>query len=238
MFILNQIVGVGGFSIVDNLRLIVIAVIFIGIIAVFLYLRFAKNDRKTNGKYISKEETGEDLENMAALVEGTKEEPVVNLKTIEERIKNSEAGIITKFAAVIKDLKIEIDTKLTAELEDIRADFTTKIEKLISKTQERGFEILVKDQDILGTPASFLQTGEDPVSVSPFSKPKPIVEKVVAPEEIEEEMLEVLSKDNADVGIEEKVSGKAGGDSADFDIQEFLDELENLPSEKDMETEK
>ena len=50
MVLLNQIVGAGGFSITDNLRLIVIAAIFIGIIAVLLYLRFAKSGGKTNGE--------------------------------------------------------------------------------------------------------------------------------------------------------------------------------------------
>jgi len=51
MFILNQIIGIGGFSIADNLRLIIIVAIFIGIIAVLLYLKSAKNGRKAKGKY-------------------------------------------------------------------------------------------------------------------------------------------------------------------------------------------
>ncbi|MGR3292627.1 MAG: hypothetical protein ACUZ9M_01265, partial [Candidatus Scalindua sp.] len=70
------------------------------------------------------------------------------------------------------------------------------------------------------------------------------------PEEIKEEELAVPSEDKVDIKseakepiaspgeIEEKVSVEAEGDSADFDIQEFLDELENLPSEKDPEGEK
>lgn len=62
MVILNQIVGIGGFSIAANLRLIVIAAIFIGIIVVLLYLKLARNGEKTNGKDISKEEVGEDIE--------------------------------------------------------------------------------------------------------------------------------------------------------------------------------
>ena len=60
MVILNQIVGIGDFSIADNLRLIVIAAIFIGIIVVLLRIRFARNVEKTNGKYVSEEKDSED----------------------------------------------------------------------------------------------------------------------------------------------------------------------------------
>jgi len=51
-------------------------------------------------------------------------------------------------------------------------------------------------------------------------------------------VLEAPSEDKAGEKVEKKVSGEAVGDSADFDIQGFLDELENLPSENDLETEK
>lgn len=146
MVILNQIVGIGGFSIADNLRLIVIAVIFIGIIVVLLYLRVAKNGEKTNRKYISREETIkdktgediEDLENIVEYAEETAEKPVINFETIEEKIKNSEAEMIAKFAAVIKDVRVKIDAKLT-----------TEIEELIAKIEEREKEIVNKIENII-----------------------------------------------------------------------------------------
>ena len=141
MVILSQIVGTGGFSIVDNLRLIVIAAIFIGIVAVLLYLKFANSGGKTNGKYISKEKAGENIEDITGSTEGTGEEPVVNSsETIDEKIKNSEAEIITKFEAVIKDLRAQTDTKLTAE-----------IEGLISKIEEREKEVVKKIESVIDT---------------------------------------------------------------------------------------
>ena len=296
MVILNQIVGIGDFSIADNLRLIVIAAIFIGIIVVLLFLKFARSGEKTNGGIYSKEEADEDIEDTeniednAESVEGT-EGPVVNSETIEEKIKNSEAEIITKFAEVIKDIKAKIDTKLTAETEDIRAEFTTKIEQLISniekrekevvnkienvidtkvqealnkmndrigvalhtqksstasvleklvdslrtedasagsltseKAEERESEASVKDQEILGKLTTSLQMKEGPVSVASSDESKSEYEEAVVPEEIKEEELKVLSEDKTDIKIEENVSEGAMGDAADFDMQEFLDE--------------
>ncbi|MDP6924065.1 MAG: hypothetical protein R2568_07080 [Candidatus Scalindua sp.] len=37
-------------------------------------------------------------------------------------------------------------------------------------------------------------------------------------------------------GIEKKAPESSGGDTSDFDIQGFLDELENIPSENDSES--
>ena len=294
MVILNQIVGIGDFSIADNLRLIVIAAIFIGIIVVLLRIRFARNGEKTNGKYVSEEKDSEDIGDLEDVLESTEEtveESVANSETIEEKIKNSEAEIITKFAEVIKDIKAKIDTKLTAETEDIRAEFTTKIEQLISniekrekevvnkienvidtkvqealnkmndrigvalhmqksstasvleklvdslrteeasvgsltseKAEERESEASVKDQDLLGKLETSLQMNEGPVSTSFSDESTAVDEDIVIPEEIEEEELDVPSEDKTDIKLEENVSEGAMGDAADFDMQEFLDE--------------
>ena len=296
MVILNQIVGIGDFSIADNLRLIVIAAIFIGIIVVLLFLKFARSGEKTNGGNNSKEEADEDIEDTeniednAESVEGT-EGPVVNSETIEEKIKNSETEIITKFAEVIKDIKAKIDTKLTAETEDIRAEFTTKIEQLISNIEKREKEVVnkienvidtkvqealnkmndrigvalhmqksstasvleklvdslrteeasvgsltsenakeresdasVKDQGILGKLETSLEMNEEPVSISFPDESAAVDGDVVMPEEIGEEELDVPSEDKTDTKVEENVSEGAMGDAADFDMQEFLDE--------------
>jgi hypothetical protein len=257
MVILNQIVGVGDFSIADNLRLIVIAAIFIGIIVVLLFLKFARSGEKTNGKNNSKEEADEDtedtadIEDLADSAEGTEEEPVVNSETIEEKIKNSEAEIITKFAEVIKDIKAKIDTKLTEEIENIRAEFTTKIEQLISKIEEREKEVVnkienvIKVQDALNkmndrigvalhdqksSTASVLEklvgslhTEEAPVGSLTSGKAEKAVEEEIGFEKVEEKELEMPSEDKTDIKIEENVSEGAMGDAADFDMQEFLD---------------
>jgi len=294
MVILNQIVGIGDFSIADNLRLIVIAAIFIGIIVVLLRIRFARNGEKTNGKYVSEEKDSEDIGDLEDVLESTEEtveESVANSETIEEKIKNSEAEIITKFAEVIKDIKAKIDTKLTAETKDIRAEFTTKIEQLISKigerekevankienvidtkvqgalnkmndrigvalhtqksstasvleklvdslrteeasvgsltsekAEERESEASVKDQDLLGKLETSLQMNEGPVSTSFSDESTAVDEDIVIPEEIEEEELDVPSEDKTDINLEENISEGTMGDAADFDMQGFLDE--------------
>ena len=294
MVILNQIVGIGDFSIADNLRLIVIAAIFIGIIVVLLRIRFARNGEKTNGKYVSEEKDSEDIGDLEDVLESTEEtveEPVVNSETIEEKIKNLEAEIITKIAAVIKDVRAKIDTKFIAETENIRAEFNAKIEQLISKIEEREKEVAnkienvidtkvqgalnkmndrigvalhtqksstasvleklvdslrteeasvgsltfekaeeresdasVKDQGLLGDLETSLQMNEGPVSTSFSDESTAVDEDIVIPEEIEEEELDVPSEDKTDIKLEENVSEGAMGDAADFDMQEFLDE--------------
>jgi len=294
MVILNQIVGVGDFSIADNLRLIVIAAIFIGIISVLLYIKFARSVEKANGKYVSEEKDSEDIGDLEDVLESTEEtveEPVVNSETIEEKIKNLEAEIITKIAAVIKDVRAKIDTKFIAETENIRAEFNAKIEQLISKIEEREKEVAnkienvidtkvqgalnkmndrigvalhtqksstasvleklvdslrteeasvgsltsekaeereseasVKDQDLLGKLETSLQMNEGPVSTSFSDESTAVDEDIVIPEEIEEEELDVPSEDKTDINLEENISEGTMGDAADFDMQGFLDE--------------
>ena len=255
MVILNQIVGIGGFSIAANLRLIVIAAIFIGIIAVLLYLKFARNGEETNGKDISKEEVGEDiedtedtedLEDITVSAEGTGM-PVVNSETIEEKIKNSETEIITKFAEVMKDIKAKIDTKLTAETGNIRAEFTTKIEQLISSIEERDKEVankiesVIKVQEALyemndrigaalhdqkDSTASVLKKLVDSLrteDASVSSLASEVLSQSPSPLQVEEKELDVSSEGKADIKLEETVSDGNIGDEADFDMQEFLD---------------
>ena len=255
MVILNQIVGIGGFSIAANLRLIVIAAIFIGIIAVLLYLKFARNGEETNGKDISKEEVGEDiedtedtedLEDITVSAEGTGM-PVVNSETIEEKIKNSETEIITKFAEVMKDIKAKIDTKLTTETGNIRAEFTTKIEQLISSIEERDKEVankiesVIKVQEALyemndrigaalhdqkDSTASVLKKLVDSLrteDASVSSLASEVLSQSPSPLQVEEKELDVSSEGKADIKLEETVSDGNIGDEADFDMQDFLD---------------
>jgi hypothetical protein len=91
---------------------------------------------------------------------------------------------------------------------------------------------------------------EGPVGISSSDVSKVAVGEAVVPEEVKEEELEVPSEGQAEVKleekepttspgeVEEKVSEKAEEDSADFDIQEFLEELDNLPSEQSPESDK
>jgi len=252
MVILNQIVGIGGFSIAANLRLIVIAAIFIGIIVVLLYLKLARNGEKTNGKDISKEEVGEDiddiedLEDITESAEGTGVS-VVNSETIEEKIKNSETEIITKFAEVMKDIKSKIDMKLAAETENMRAEFTTKFEQLIARIEERDKEVVNKIENVIkvqealykmndrigaalhdqkDSTASVLKKLVDSLrteGASVSSLASEVLSQSPSPLQVEEKELDVLSEGKADIKLEETVSDGNIGDEADFDMQDFLD---------------
>ncbi len=173
MFMLNQIVGIGSLGIIDNLRLIVIIAIFIGIIIVLLYRRFTKSGRKTNGKYMratnpydssskEKRHSADVVDDFMSIEEEIKakkdgnykattepeveieEKSVVSLETIEENIKNIETQITAKFAEVIKDVKGKITAKFTTEMEEVKAEFTTRIEALISKMEEREKDVVNK----------------------------------------------------------------------------------------------
>ena len=234
------------------MRLIVIAAIFIGIIVVLLYLKLARNGEKTNGKDISKEEVGEDiddiedLEDITESAEGTGVS-VVNSETIEEKIKNSETEIITKFAEVMKDIKSKIDMKLAAETENMRAEFTTKFEQLIARIEERDKEFVSKIENVIKVQEALykmndkigaalhdqkdsttsvlkklvdsLRTEETSVS----SLASEVLSQNPSPQQQREKELEVSSEGKADINLEENVSeGNIEGD-ADFDMQDFLD---------------
>ncbi len=377
MVILSQIVGAGDFSLVDNLRLIVIAAIFIGIIALLLYLKFANSGGKANGKYISKEKAGKNINDIAGSAEGTGEGPVVDFEVIDEKIKNSEAGIVAKLEAVIKGLRAQTDAKLTEEMDGLTSkieerekDVVERLENVIDRkiqealnkmsdkvgdvlcAQERSTASTLEKQvdssrteeipagsltsvkavkgieeksEIQGSKAfvsSDISEGtaentadfdmqkflnETPVEISSTDEPdagggvpteikveEPEVqpedkadvgleenEQIASPGKNEKKVTEIAvgdagdfdmqafldaepvvlssgessvveegvvsegvagqeetSEDNANVELDDMVTGGMVGDSADFDIQEFLGELGNLPSEEDSESEK
>ena len=179
MFILNEIVGIGDFSIMDNFRLIVIAAIFIGIIVVLLYLRSARGGRKRDRKHAqetnpydrgSKEETHSDdaLDAFMRIEEELKASKEEELKASkEEELKANEEEDFED----ISDLEVEIEkvpdidlnkelaniegmegqtgTKLDAGVKNIGAEFTTIIEGLISKIEEREEEVVSKVENVV-----------------------------------------------------------------------------------------
>ncbi len=145
MFILNQVVGIGDFSIMDNLRLIVIVAIFIGIIVVLLYLKSAKSGRKIEKKYMqatnpydssSKEErhSADVVDDFMSIEEGITE------KKGDAFENTTESEVVIK--ADLEDREGKIDTKREAGIKDIRAEFTIIIEGLISKIEEREKEVV------------------------------------------------------------------------------------------------
>ncbi len=309
------------FSMMDNLRLIVIVAIFIGIIVVLLYLKSAKSGRKTERKYMQATDPYD---------RSSKEE--IRAKNVEnfEDILGSEAEI----EAELNDGDGKIETMLGADMKDVRAEITTKIEELILKTGEGEKEVINKVENVIDKKVQevlskindridevlqaqkdstalvlekiidSLRQKEEPVGIKSSKQSKKEVDQKVEFEEITERDLDVtdedsdklgmldssLQKDGKSVGVSfsdesgyaevveevpekikeedleipfevsEDIKAEAAeeeeeqiassevieknvlevdkADSADFDIQEFLEELENLPSEQDPEAEK
>jgi hypothetical protein len=300
----------------DNLRLIVIVAIFIGIIVVLLYLKSAKSGRKTERKYMQATDPYD---------RSSKEE--IRAKNGEnfEDILGSEAEI----EAELNDGDGKIETMLGADMKDVRAEITTKIEELIlkigegekevinkvenvidkkvqevlSKINDRIDEVLQAQKDstalVLEKIIDSLRQKEEPVGIKSSKQSKKEVDQKVEFEEITERDLDVPDEDSDNLGMLDSSLQKEGksvgvsfsdesgyaevveevpekikeedleipfevsedikaeaeqiassevieknvlevdkADSADFDIQEFLEELENLPSEQDPEVEK
>ncbi|MCP4911704.1 MAG: hypothetical protein GY909_01195 [Oligoflexia bacterium] len=131
-----------------------------------------------------------------------------------------------------------------------------RIDEVLQAQKKSTASVLEKRDDSLCTeevPVGSLaseKAEKAAVSVSSSDESKAATEEDVVPEEIKEGELEVLSEDKAEVELESKepiassdekaedVLRVNEGDSADFDIQEFLEEVENLPSEKEPDSEK
>jgi hypothetical protein len=171
-------------------------------------------------------------------------------------------------AETVADIEGEIDTKQETDLKDVRVEFTTKpieekpigvesstqsetvVEKKVEfeEITERGLEVSDEDSDILGRLDSSSQGSSAGISFPAESGDAEEVAEV--PEKTKKEDLDIPSGVKEDINAEEgeqvassevteeNVLAVDDGDTADFDIQEFLEELENLPSEKDPETEK
>ena len=177
----------------DNLRLIVIIVIFIGIIVVLLYLKSVKSGRKTERKYMH----AANPYDRSSKEERHSADVVDDSLSIEEEIKDVRVEITTKIEELI--LKMEEGASVGISFSDESAN-TEVVEEVSVKTKEEGLDI--------------------PSEVSEDIKAEG-EEQIASSEVIEGNVLEVDE-----------------GDSADFDIQEFLEELGNLPSEKEPEAEK
>ncbi len=236
MVILNQVVGVGGFSIGSNLRLIIIAAIFIGIVAVLLYIKFARSGERTNGRNVGKAKAGEDI---AESAEGTEEVPVVNSEIVEDKIKKSEADVITKFAEVIKDVRAEIDTKVAAEVEDIKAEFATKIEQLISKIDEREKEVVNKIEDVIDAKVqeAFYKMSDkiDVALHTQKSSTASVLEKLVDSLRTEEVQTGSLASVKAENGVDERsakdnTQGSEATDSSKIEKALKLNDIEWEPA--------
>ncbi len=255
----------------DNLRLIVIATIFIGIIIVLLVIKSARRSGKTEKKYMQatnpydssgreesiKEKTGEGIEDTVESATVIEEKSVIDLETIKTIIKNTEAGFTAEIEGIISKIE-EMEKEVINKLENI---IDTKIQETLNKMNDRARTELQTEKDttasVLEKPVGPLRAEEVPAGSLGPEKVEEVVEgKSDSGEEGEEDywalLKETSDKDKDLLGeltgplqtekeetiaslgeIEENGPEKTDGDSADFDIQEFLKEANNGISSSD-----
>ncbi len=170
MFFLSQIEGSGGFSVEGNLRLVVIAAIFIGIIALLLYIKSVKSRKMRGGKYMqstnpydgssSSEEKRhapdvvDDFFSIEEAIKKKKDKVVQNAAELEVQLEGMPVVNDGKIEAKIKNIKAEITTKLDAEIKGVKAEITTIIEKLIlKKIVDREKELIKRIETAIGAKA-------------------------------------------------------------------------------------
>ncbi len=238
----------------DILRLIIIVVIFSGIIVVLLCLKSAKSGRKTKRKY----KQAANPDDSSSKEEMHSADAVDDFLSIEEEIKDIKA----EFTTIIEGLISKIEEREKEVINKVENIIDTKAQEVLSKINDRIDEVLQAQKNstalILEKMINSLRQKEKPVDIKSSRRSKKVVGKKVGntevvakvPEKSKEEDLEIPSEVKEDIKTEEEkpiassevieknVSVLDEADSADFDIQEFLEELGDLPSEKDSEAEK
>ena len=188
--------------------------------------------------------------------------------TTESEVKidtKPEAGIKdikAEFTTIIEGLISKIEEREKEVVNKVENIIDTKVQEVLSKINDRIDEVLQAQKDstalVLEKMINSLRQKEKPVDIKSSRRSKKAVGKKVGntevvaqvPEKTKEEDLEIPSEVKEGIKTEEEkpiassevieknVLELGEADSADFDIQEFLEELGNLPSEKDSEAEK
>jgi hypothetical protein len=175
---MNQIAGVDGFNIMNNLRLVVIVAIFIILIIVLFYNRILGSRKRVKqkdmqavnpsdassreerhasdvvGDFFGKGESKEKEESKGG--ESTAESeveieghPAVSYEKIEADLKAVRAEVAAKIETDLKAVEGEVTTKIEADLKAVGDEVTTKIEGLISKVEAVEKEVLNKIEDVI-----------------------------------------------------------------------------------------
>jgi hypothetical protein len=161
MLVMNQIVGADGFSIMNNLRLVIIAAIFIAIIVAFFLSRIVRNRGTIKRKYMHKTYPYDDSSSKKRHASSV----VDDFYSMEDAIKEEKAGKSTAESGVgieqesvddlekietdIKDTKEDVATKLEADIQDVRNEITAKTEVLISKIEEGEKDVVNKVKNVI-----------------------------------------------------------------------------------------
>ncbi len=236
---MNQIAGVDGFNIMNNLRLVIIVALFISIIIVLLLNWILGSRRRAKRKNMQTVNTHDDSnreeQHVPGIVndlfgkeasmekeknksgESTAEseveiegQPVVNYKKIEDDLKTIRDEVTTKIEGLI--LKVEaLEAAERAVLNKIEDVIDTKIQKVSNKINDSLTEMLRIQRN------SITSVSEE--QVDSLCKEE-VPEDTVMSEEIEEkEQTDTIAPS---VEIEEKISEGNVGEPVDFDIQKLL----------------
>ena len=227
---MNQIAGVDGFSLMNNLRLVVIVAIFIILIIVLFYNRILGSPKRAKQKdkqvVNPSDDSGREEQHATDVVDDFfgKEE------SKEKEI--SKGGESTAESEVVIDDQPAVNyEKIETDLKAVRDEVTTKIEGLISKVEAVEKEVLNKIEDVIDAKiqeasnkindriseavrtqmnsinsiseerVDSLRKEEEPVGIPSTEEPKELVEEKVEFEEKKKSDLEAVK----DSDIMEKV---------------------------------
>ena len=244
---MNQIAGVDGFNIMNNLRLVIIVALFISIIIVLLLNWILGSRRRVKRKYMQAVNPYDDssreeqhapgvVDDFFGMEESMKEEknkggestaepeveiegqPVVNYEKIEADLKAIRDEVTTKIEGLI--LKVEaVEAVEKAVLNKIEDVIDVKIQEASNKINDSITEVLRTQRN------SITSVSEERVdSLRKEEVPADILpsEDTVMSEEIKEkEQTDTIAPSGE---IEEKISEGDLGESVDFDIQKLLEE--------------
>ncbi len=249
MLIMNQIAGVDGFNLMNNLRLVIIVAIFIGIIIVLFLNWILGARRRARLKYMQAVNPYDDSSREERHVPGVVDDFFVMEESMEKEKRKGSEGT-AESEVEIKGQPVVNYEKIEADLKAIRDEVTTKIEGLILKVEEvEAVEkaVLNKIEDVIDVKIqeasnkindsltevlraqrnSITSVSEERVD----SLRKEEVPADILPSEAEDTVMseEIKEKEQTDTiaptgEIEENILEGDVGESVDFDIQKLLEE--------------
>lgn len=218
---MNQIVGADGFSIMNNLRLVIIAAIFIAIIVAFFLSRIVRNRGTIKRKYMQTTNPYDDSSS------GKRHAPSVvdDFYSMEDAIRKekaekgtAESGVekekesvdgLEKIETDMKDTEEDVTTKLEADIQDVRNEITTKIEGLISKIEEGEKDVVNKVKNVINAKVQeALIKGNDRVSEALQTQRNStalVLEKIVDSLRMEKAQAGISPSDESEKLVEKKV---------------------------------
>lgn len=174
---MNQIAGVDGFDLMNNLRLVIIVAMFIILIVALLLNRVLGSRKSGKQKNIQTAKPSDDSsrekrdtsdvvgdffdddessgteiskgESTSVPEVETDSQPAVNYEKIEADLKAVKDEVTAKIEADLKVVKGEVAAKIEADLRGVGGEVTAKVEGLISKVEAVEKNVLNKIEDVI-----------------------------------------------------------------------------------------